>query len=63
MTKIINFTGDFLYVLGGRVKIYMADVNRMDENAVYLGMELNEGDYLDPDCKHFPTERLTSINR
>ena len=63
MTKIIDFSGDFLYVLRGKVRLYMEDISQMDERTLYLGMELNAGDYLDPDCKHFPTERLTSINR
>ena len=65
MTKIINFYGDFLYVLNGKVKVYMQDINDVKEDTQVIGMELREGDYLDPYCSmdHFPTERLRSINR
>ena len=65
MTKVINFYGDLLYVLNGKVKVYMQDINGVKEDGDIIGMELRAGDYLDPYCSmdHFATQRLKSINK
>jgi hypothetical protein len=65
MTKIINFYGDLLYVLNGKIKVYMQDIKEVREDGNLVGMELQAGDYLDPYCSidHFPTQRLKSINK
>lgn len=65
VTKMINFYGDFLCILNGKAKIYMQDIRDVKADSQLIGMELREGDYLDPYCAldHFPTERLRSINR
>ena len=57
MTKIINFYGDLLYVLNGKIEVYMQDFKEAREDGNLVGMELIAGDYLDPYCSmdHFPT--------
>jgi hypothetical protein len=60
LKKMINFLGDFIYVISGKVKVYLMDSQNIDEDANLLFVELKEGDYLDPYCKleSFATKRL-----
>ena len=51
--------------MSGRVKIYLQDIGDYTANQKLVGMELTEGDYIDPqrNLNSFDTKRLKSINQ